>query len=136
MMVHKDSFLQSYENLLRKKESRLTRISICIVWLFILCHVWKLIPTVYELLYSEVKIWYVIIKVIESLGMNLIVSAINFLSIEIAKKNFFLVNFTFMAKWLVNKNNNKILDMASLKFIKPSYSLTSVVCFDFDNWSS
>lgn len=55
MMVHKDSFLQSYENLLRKKESRLTRISICIVWLFILCHAWKLIPTIYELLYSEVK---------------------------------------------------------------------------------
>merc|ERR1711874_775003 len=53
MMVHKDSFLQSYENLLRKKESRLTRISISIVWLFIVCHVWKLIPTIYELLHSE-----------------------------------------------------------------------------------
>ena len=52
---HKDSFLQSYENLLRKKESRLTRISICIVWLFIICHIWKLIPTIYELLYSEVS---------------------------------------------------------------------------------
>ena len=44
-----------YENLLRKKESRLTRISISIVWLFIICHVWKLIPTIYELLYSEVS---------------------------------------------------------------------------------
>ena len=54
-IVHKDSFLLSYENLLRKKESRLTRISICIVWLFILCHIWKLIPTIYELLYSEVR---------------------------------------------------------------------------------
>ena len=53
-IVHKDSFLDNYENILRKKEGRLTRISICIVWLFIICHVWKLIPTVYELLYSEV----------------------------------------------------------------------------------
>ena len=54
-MVHKDSFLQSYENLLRKKESRLTRISISIVWLFIVCHVWKLIPTIYELWHTEVN---------------------------------------------------------------------------------
>ena len=53
-IVHKDSFLDNYENLLRKKEGRLTRISICNVWLFIICHVWKLIPTVYELIYSEV----------------------------------------------------------------------------------
>ena len=50
------NFLQySYENLLRKKESRLTRISISIVWLFIICHIWKLIPTIYELLYSPVS---------------------------------------------------------------------------------
>ena len=54
-LVHADSFLQSYENIARKKESRLTRISLSIVWLFIICHVWKLIPTVYELIYSEVS---------------------------------------------------------------------------------
>ena len=35
------------------QEKRLTRISIFIVWLFIACHVWKLIPTVYEMLMSE-----------------------------------------------------------------------------------
>ena len=54
-MVHADSFLHSYENVARKKENRLTRISLSIVWLFIICHVWKLIPTIYELIYSEVK---------------------------------------------------------------------------------
>ena len=31
-----------------KKELRLARISLCIVWLFIFCHIWKLIPTAYE----------------------------------------------------------------------------------------
>jgi len=31
-----------------KKELRLARISICIVWLFLFCHVWKLVPTIYS----------------------------------------------------------------------------------------
>ena len=34
-------------------ENRLTRISLGIVYLFIVCHIWRLIPTVYEALYSE-----------------------------------------------------------------------------------
>lgn len=31
-----------------KKELRLARISLCIVWLFLFCHVWKLVPTFYS----------------------------------------------------------------------------------------
>lgn len=31
-----------------KKELRLARISVCIVWLFLFCHVWKLVPTIYS----------------------------------------------------------------------------------------
>lgn len=38
-----------------KNENRLTRICIAIVWLFIFCHVWKLIPTAYELFYTTVS---------------------------------------------------------------------------------
>ena len=34
-------------------ENRLTRISLCIVYLFIFCHIWRLIPTIYEALFSE-----------------------------------------------------------------------------------
>ena len=34
-------------------ENRLTRISLGIVYLFIFCHIWRLIPTVYEALFSE-----------------------------------------------------------------------------------
>ena len=33
---------------LNKTENRLTRISLAIVWVFIFCHIWKLIPTMYE----------------------------------------------------------------------------------------
>ena len=51
----KETIVQNNDNLYQKKESRLTRISISIVWLFIVCHVWKLVPTIYELIYSEVK---------------------------------------------------------------------------------
>ena len=36
-----------------KKERRLARISLCIVWLFIFCHVWKLIPTAFETFFTE-----------------------------------------------------------------------------------
>ena len=36
-----------------KKETKLARISLCIVWLFIFCHVWKLIPTAYETFFTE-----------------------------------------------------------------------------------
>ena len=38
------------------KELRLARISLCIVWLFIFCHVWKLIPTVYETFFMDVSV--------------------------------------------------------------------------------
>ena len=31
-------------------ENKLTRISLVIVWMFIFCHVWKLIPTMYEVM--------------------------------------------------------------------------------------
>ena len=31
-----------------KKELRLARISLCIVWLFLFCHVWKLVPTFFS----------------------------------------------------------------------------------------
>ena len=52
----KETIVQTHDNLYHKKESRLTRISISIVWLFIVCHVWKLVPTIYELIYSEVTL--------------------------------------------------------------------------------
>ena len=31
-----------------KKELRLARTSLCIVWLFLFCHLWKLVPTFYS----------------------------------------------------------------------------------------
>ena len=34
-------------------ENRLTRISLGIVYLFIVCHIWRLIPTAYEALFSK-----------------------------------------------------------------------------------
>ena len=37
----------------RRREQRLTRISLTIVWLFLFCQIWKLVPTVYELLYGD-----------------------------------------------------------------------------------
>ena len=37
----------------RRRERRLTRISLTIVWLFLFCHIWKLVPTAYEVIYGD-----------------------------------------------------------------------------------
>ena len=66
----------------RKRETRLTHISLMIVWLFMFCHIWKLIPTLYEVLYGEANFeelkW---LKHINNISHVLIVlnSSVNFL---------------------------------------------------------
>ena len=74
-------------------ENKLTRISLAIVWMFIFCHVWKLIPTMYEVMEnssnteeleleeSEDKKWPPWLLLIMDLAHTLIVfnSAVNFL---------------------------------------------------------
>ena len=39
----------------RRRENRLTRISLMIVWLFLFCHIWKIIPTAYEVIYGDMS---------------------------------------------------------------------------------
>lgn len=68
-----------------KTEKRLTRISLCIVWLFIFCNVWKLVPTIYEFWHStddeKLGQWPEWLSVINDISHTLIVfnSAVNFL---------------------------------------------------------
>ena len=45
--------IDSSNAMMRKQENRLTRISLGIVSLYILCHMWRILPTAYEALYSE-----------------------------------------------------------------------------------
>ena len=69
----------------RKQENRLTRISVGIVSLYIICHVWRILPTAYEAIYSEdgflVSKWPPWLIHVYHLSHLLIVtnSAINFL---------------------------------------------------------
>lgn len=64
----------------RRRESRLTRISLAIVWLFLFCHIWKLIPTAYEVFYGGDK-YPLCMYFIKHLSHALIVlnSSVNFL---------------------------------------------------------
>ena len=66
--------------LLRTKEARLTRIALGIVTLYLLCHIWRLVPTIYELIYGSEDFpnW---IEHMTGFSHNMIVlnSAINFL---------------------------------------------------------
>ena len=40
---------------LRRGEARITRIALAIVWLFIFCHMWRLIPNAYEFFFKPEK---------------------------------------------------------------------------------
>ena len=64
----------------RRRESRLTRISLAIVWLFLFCHIWKLIPTAYEVFYGGDKYpgWMYFIKHL-SHALIVLNSSLNFL---------------------------------------------------------
>ena len=71
-----DSLLMTF----RTKEARLTRIAIGIVSLYLLCHVWRLIPTIYELINGD-ETYPSWLKHVLGFSHNMIVlnSAINFL---------------------------------------------------------
>ncbi len=68
-----------------RAENRLARISLCIVWLFIFCHVWKLVPTIYELVLpaddERRSQWPQWLSIVNDVSHTLIVfnSAVNFL---------------------------------------------------------
>ena len=49
--------IHSQENIgvLRRGEARITRIALAIVWLFIFCHMWRLIPNAYEFFFKPEK---------------------------------------------------------------------------------
>ena len=67
-------------SLLRSGEARLTRISLAIVWLFIFCHVWRLLPTIYEAVYPNLE-WPNWVSHVTGISHSFIVfnSAVNFL---------------------------------------------------------
>lgn len=68
-------------NLLRSGEARLTRIALAIVWLFIFCHAWRLIPTIYEAIYPEDGVLPTWLLHVHGISHSFIVfnSAVNFL---------------------------------------------------------
>ena len=65
----------------RRRESRLTRISLTIVWLFLFCHIWKIIPTAYEAFLGSIDELPDWMDYIEHISHALIIlnSSVNFL---------------------------------------------------------
>ena len=65
----------------RTGEARLTRIALAIVWLFIFCHAWRLIPTVYEAVYPAQRAWPTWLHHVNGMSHSFILlnSAVNFL---------------------------------------------------------
>ena len=65
----------------RRRENRLTRISLAIVWLFLFCHIWKIIPSAYEMAIGPVRAGPAWMEHIQQVSHGLIVlnSSVNFL---------------------------------------------------------
>lgn len=68
----------------RRSENRITRIALAIVWLFLFCHMWKLVPTMYEAIHGEASgtnEWPRWLMHVHDVSHSLIVfnSAVNFL---------------------------------------------------------
>ena len=42
---------------LRRREMRLARVSMCIVLLYMICHLPKLLPTLLELIFQDPEVW-------------------------------------------------------------------------------
>jgi hypothetical protein len=65
------------------QEARLTRISVSIICLYLFCHIWKLIPTLYEALFGAVDHhqWPLWVEFIKNMSHVLVMfnSAVNFL---------------------------------------------------------
>ena len=59
-------FSSPQQQAMHATENRLTRISLAIVWMFIFCHIWKLIPTVYEAITAEEVSRVFIICIVQS----------------------------------------------------------------------
>ena len=68
-------------SLQRTGEARLTRIALAIVWLFIFCHAWRLIPTIYEAIYPTQRSWPTWLHHVNGMSHSFILlnSAVNFL---------------------------------------------------------
>lgn len=79
---------ENQESINRNREKKLAYISLYIVWLFIFCHVWKLIPTAFEVLEGHddengfvLSPWPKWLPVIEKVSHTLVAlnSSLNFL---------------------------------------------------------
>ncbi|TRY77986.1 hypothetical protein TCAL_14009 [Tigriopus californicus] len=88
LRARRDTNLSSHEPAINKnREKRMGYISLWIVWLFLFCHIWKLVPTAYEVIMSkddiglEIADWPHWVEIIEKLSHTLITlnSSVNFL---------------------------------------------------------
>ena len=93
----------------RKQEDRLSRISVGIVSLYIICHIWRIVPTAYEAMYSEegflLSKWPTWLIHIYHLSHLLIVtnSSINFLIYVVLWND----NYHIYGLWIVKMWNDE-----------------------------
>eukprot|EP00095_Tigriopus_kingsejongensis_P000408 snap_masked-scaffold19_size710362-processed-gene-4.14 protein:Tk00408 transcript:snap_masked-scaffold19_size710362-processed-gene-4.14-mRNA-1 annotation:"hypothetical protein EAG_12595" len=79
--VDQPKMRRSNSPMCRRRENRLTRISLAIVWAFLFCHIWKIIPTAYEVFVGSIDDGSFWLRDIQEISHMLIVlnSSVNFL---------------------------------------------------------
>ena len=79
--VNSGRLRRSNSSVCRRRENRLARISLSIVWLFLFCHAWKLLPTAYEAFVGEIAGGPIWLRHVQHISHAMIVlnSSLNFL---------------------------------------------------------
>ena len=119
----------------RRREQRLTRISLTIVWLFLFCQIWKLVPTVYELLYGDdfFPDWAHFIKHL-SHALIVLNSSVNFLiylllwTKETSLKYFQLLKPEPIFSKLWSKMQKDSISIISISFTKSNITFKTIEC--------
>ena len=119
----------------RRREQRLTRISLTIVWLFLFCQFWKLVPTVYELLYGD-DFWPDWAHFVKHLSHALIVlnSSVNFLiylllwTKEASLKYFQLLKREPISSKQWSKMQKDRISIISISFSKSKITFKTIEC--------
>ena len=119
----------------RRREQRLTRISLTIVWLFLFCQFWKLVPTVYELIYGD-DVWPDWAHFVKHLSHALIVlnSSVNFLiylllwTKEASLKYFQPLKREPIFSKLWSKMQKDSISIISISFSKSEITFKTIEC--------
>ena len=127
-LTHQGSHTDARMILLRTKEARITRIALGIVSLYILCHIWRLVPNIYDVIYGSDKQYPRWLEHLVGFSHIMVVfnSAINFLLYLVLWD---MAPFISCSKYSLHHFNNHFICTLLDKWLQYClYNLSIIVC--------